>query len=394
MKDKPDTCHGTIKWTWSIFHFVLSCFLLLAGASLGATNRYVKSVEHAIQHYEQVGDYAAALDVARDSHKESLSLGLTEHADIFARDIARLEEKLLSVGSLQLLFDEHFQPRAKLIDLLTLTGMEALNASEQTIVHINNWAQAHLLRQGERWQSQATQFEPLKHKIQPLLSDLKFIDASLPHFDTYQGALVHGGLLSRVRLRLGFLVEQWEKGVRFSDLYFLSGARPLDAQKESEELLLHEKDAPLQIKKDWTQPKKLPQTECEMMQLVWEQSEIPEAMREHVQVHFICAPMKKDLKNDKLVRPTTDDTIKQWLKEKPAFGHYLAVTNAPYTNRQDAVLRALAPKGYAFETIGSGASQNEKMAIYLDELARYIFQIKQLSDKAHEESKEKNPYGV
>ena len=68
-------------------------------------------------------------------------------------------------------------------------------------------------------------------------------------------------------------------------------------------------------------------------------------------------------------------------KTAPLYGRYLAVTNAPYTNRQDLVVRALAPSDYGFDTIGSGASEQEKVAIFLDELARLIFQTKQLSEK-------------
>lgn len=354
---------------------------LYAGNQVTETQQYIRVSQNAIQQYEQAGDYATALKIARDSYEESLKLGLTSEATGFSKSVKRLEDELLALGSSRLLFDENYKPRAKLLQLLKLVGMEHLNKSEKAVLQINSWAQKNLLRQGERWQEQTSKFETLKPKIKPLLIDLGFINASSPHFNEYQGAIVHGALLPRVRLRLHYLVEQWKQGVRFSHLYFLSGERPLEAQQENEDLFMQDKDSPLKIRKDWSIPIQFPKTECEMMQLVWDQSEIPEEMRKEVQAHFINAPMKKDMKSEKLLRPTTDDTVEYWLKTAPLYGRYLAVTNAPYTNRQDLVVRALAPNDYGFDTIASGASEQEKMAIFLDELARFIFQTKQLSEK-------------
>lgn len=379
---------STINDFWCSLYFSGSLIItLLDMASLYASSQvtevqqYVRLSQNAIQQYEQAGNYAKALKIARNAHKESLKLGLTHEVDSFSKSVKRLEEELLALGSSRLLFDENYQPRVKLLKLLEIVGMEPLNQSEKAILQINSWAQKNLLRQGERWQEQTSKFEALKPKVKPLLSELGFIDASFPHFNEYQGAIVHGALLPRVRLRLHHLVEQWKQGVRFSHLYLLSGERPLEAQQENENLLMQDEDSPLKIRKDWSIPIQFPKTECEMMQLVWDQSEIPEAMRKEVQVHFINAPMKKDSKNEKLLRPTTDDTVEYWLKTAPLHGRYLAITNAPYTNRQDLVVRSLSPRNYGFDTIGSGASEQEKIAISLDELARFIFQTKQLSEK-------------
>lgn len=370
------------------FIFAGSMIITLLGmASLYACNpamdvqRYVTVSQNAIQQYEQAGDYAAALKTARNSHEESLKLGLEQEAASFSQAVNRLEEELLTLGSSRRLFDENDQPRAKLLQLLELVGMEPLNKSEKAILQINSWAQKNLLRQGERWHEQTNRFEELKPKIKPLLGELGFIDGSLPHFKEYQGALVQGALLPRVRLRLHYLVEQWKQGVRFSHLYFLSGERPLETQQENKTAFMQDGGSPLKIRKDWLEPGEFPKTECEMMQLVWDQSDVPESMRKEVEVYFINAPMKKDTQSEKLLRPTINDTVEAWLKTEPPHGRYLAITNAPYINRQDIVLRAIAPSGYSFDTIGSTAREQEKVAILLDEIARFIFQTKQTSEK-------------
>ena len=294
------------------------------------------------------------------------------------------QEPALTMNPLErsrLIFNENYQPKEKLLELLEVVGMPSLENSENTILQINTWAQKNLLRQGERWEDQTLQFEALKTKIHPLLKELGFIGAVAPHLIKYQGAIIHGALLPRVRIRLNYLIEQWNQGVRFSTLYFLSGARPLEPEHENKETLAQDDGSSLKIKKDWKLPKELPTTETEMIQLVWAQSDIPEDMRNLVEVHFINAPMKKNPKNTNLIRPTTDDTIKTWLETFPIHGNYLAITNAPYTNRQDTVIRTIAPVEYEFETIGPAASEQEKMAIVLDELARLIFQTKQLAEK-------------
>ncbi len=348
--------------------YILGIISLLKITSLYGENPSMQVNLNTSHIYEQLGDYAKALELAR-KYDETSSL------------IEPLEKSLLNLGCSRLIFDENHQPRVKLIQLLEIVGMPSLENSENPIFQINDWAQKNLLRQGERWEEQTLKFEKLKSQIKPILSDLGFIESTTSHFTTYQGALVHGGLLSRVRLRLNYLTLEWNRGVRFQDLYFLGGERSLDAQQENKDLLIQDPASVLKIRKDWKAPKELPKTENEMIQLVWEQSEIPEDMRKQVTVHFINAPMKKDPKSNNLLRPTTDDTIEMWVKSSPPYGRYLAVTNAPYINRQDVVIRTVAPTEYGFDTIGPGAREQEKMVIILDELARLIFQTKQLAAK-------------
>lgn len=359
---------------------------LLAGAmmmtlfgltSLCAENQVAEvDQHHRMDAYEQSGDYGNALKIARNIYEELLQSGLSQESEDFLEEVERIEKKFLDFGSSRRLFDEDHQPRAKLLQLLELVGMEPVSE----VVHINDWAQKNLLRSGERWEKQTEEFEKFKPRIMPLLRDLGFVDAVSPHFSEYQGALVQGALFPRVRLRLHYLIEQWKQGVRFTHLYFLSGERPLEVQYENRNTFIQDEGSLLKIRKDWHEPSELPKTESEMTQLVWEQSEIPEDMREQVHVHFINAPMKKDSRNEKLFRPTTNDTVETWLSASPSHGRYLVITNAPYTNREDLAIRTIAPSEYDFDTIGSSAREQEKMVIILDELARFIFQFKQLAE--------------
>lgn len=384
-KKLQSSCFSGGAYYYAIDLFLNSLiFAFLGMTSIHATSEtteiqsYVEINQHTVHEYEEAGDYSSALELARNQHEKSIDLGLNQEADNLSQIVKRMEEKLLTSGYSKLLFDENDQPRIKLLQLLELIGMEPLNPSESAISQINNWTQKHLLRRGERWEEQTTKFENLQQKIKPFLSELGFIHGSSAHFKDYEGAIVHGALLSRMRQRLHYLIEQWNRGVRFSHLYFLSGARPLEPQQENPVTFLQDEQSILKIKKDWIVPKKFPTTECELAEFLWTQSDIPEDMQKEVEVHFINAPMKIDPQSGKLLRPTTNDTIEAWLQTAPSHGRYLAITNAPYIHRQDVITRTIAPQEYTFDTIGSELSGQEKTAIIFDELARCIFQINSL----------------
>jgi hypothetical protein len=297
-----------------------------------------------------------------------------QNKDFFvSKRVTNLEKEDRYLGASKLLFDEHCHPQAPLLQILQLLGMPL---SANTLNPINDWAQKNLLRQRERWDKQTDLFESLKSQLLPLLDECNFLRSAHPHLKKYRGAIVHGALLPKVRSRLGFLVEQWKEGVRFSELYFVSSDRPLDAEHETTKALL-QSDSEIGNNPSLV----LPKTECEMMGWVWERSDLPSEMREHVRVHFINAPMKKDPATQTLLRPSTNDATRCWLALFPPKGNYLVVSNAPYTNRQDLVMRTIAPKEYGFDTIGPAADGNEKMAILLDELARCIFQTKNYFEK-------------
>lgn len=280
------------------------------------------------------------------------------------------------------LFDANWKASPKLIELLNLVGMDVSSETNCTIEKINAWAQKNLLRKGERWEEQSDRFEALKPKLFPLFQDLGFIHASTPQSTYYEGAIVLGSSLPSLRSRLFHLVQKWQEGVRFKTLYFLGGARPLEPAFEGREALLNDESTPLKIRKDWEGMQAIPQTECEMIKLVWEQSEIPDDMRKSVAVSFIDAPMKYLPNVEKPERPTTEDTVYYWLMENPELGSYLAVSNGAHKLRQHVMLQSLVGSAYAIDTIGSATQDGTKMVIILDELARLIFQLQKIAIRA------------
>lgn len=233
-----------------------------------------------------------------------------------------------------------------LTELLITLGMPA---ESTTLPAMNDWAQAHLLRQGERWEIQKDDYEPLGSQTQPLLEKMGFYEEAPPRKWAYMATLVHGGVSSRMSKRLDYLIEQWKRGVRFDRIYFLTSERPLQ---------------------EWENCAGA-STEWELQRLLWEQTRPAEM--QHIPVVYIHPPMQ--FINETSVRPTTDDAIKAWLATAPLPGDYLAISNAPVRLRQDLVIQQLFPIGFTCETAGPASPTNESFALVLDELARYLYQL-------------------
>ena len=83
---------------------------------------------------------------------------------------------------------------------------------------------------------------------------------------------------------------------------------------------------------------------------------------------------------DKLVanffKASTADTFIDWLKQNPESGSCLVISNNPYIGYQDLVARTFLPSDFKIETVGSQGS-GEKVSVYLDNLARWLYQEKQ-----------------
>jgi hypothetical protein len=160
--------------------------------------------------------------------------------------------------------------------------------------------------------------------------------------------------------------------VRFNQLVFLGGARPLDANLESSEILLNTHNELLPTKSSWQLKGELPTTETEMMKLVYDQAVLSKEL-ENVPVTFIDTPLIETANGTKR-RPNTGDTIASWLAQRRSEGDTLFISNNPYVGYQDAVVRYYMPQDAYIETVGPEADKNELISIYLDTIARNLYQ--------------------
>lgn len=170
---------------------------------------------------------------------------------------------------------------------------------------------------------------------------------------TYDKAMILGATTSRMQLRLDYLIQLWNEGTRFDEIVWLSGDRPLDKRVDS----LTDRC----------------QTEAEAARILWEETLLPEEMR-NLPVVFIAAPMK----NNGSSRPNRQDTLIAWLKTSPKPCSTLLVSSQPHCGAEFAAINAILPTSFLFDLVGPGINPENhptEAAITLDSIARWIYMI-------------------
>ncbi len=201
----------------------------------------------------------------------------------------------------------------------------------------------------------------LREKIMPILDKLNMLKEITPIKRKYDNALMLGELFHVIKKRLSFLEMLWNQDIRFDRIVFLGGERPLDEKREISVMLLDNAN------------KKLPKTELEMMKMVWDEEQLLQEMKQ-VKTQWVNAFLKPNEKGERIIWPNTGDTIKKWLERNPSPGTCLAISNNPYIGYQNSVLKTYLPKGFEVETVGQAASLELPLALYLGEMARWLYQ--------------------
>ena len=142
-----------------------------------------------------------------------------------------------------------------------------------------------------------------------------------------------------------YLVEEWNRGVRFDTIVFLTGQRPLHPTKE----------------------KQFKGTETTMMLQTWDETEMPKALRDLPLIVVDAPPLPER------GRPTTESTIYAWLEQKPDPGSSLFFSNQPYVNYQQVVIQSLLPRSFKVETVGPKGGENLPTSVLLDNVGKWLY---------------------
>jgi hypothetical protein len=176
-------------------------------------------------------------------------------------------------------------------------------------------------------------------------------DAWRPAYNTYDKALILGAATPRMQMRLDYLKQLWNEGIRFSKVVWLTGDRPLDKRVDD----LTDRCS----------------NESEAARVLWEEADLPEEMR-LLPVVFVAVPMKGEAPF--LKRPNTEDTIVAWLQKEPEPCKALFISNQPVCGYQFASLKATLPDVFLFDLVGPGVDPtNQSAAVILDSIARWIY---------------------
>lgn len=179
-------------------------------------------------------------------------------------------------------------------------------------------------------------------------------DAWKPSCASYDKALILGATTSLMQTRLEYLKQLWNEGLRFNQIVWLTGERPLDPRVDGLTDCCND--------------------EAGAARVIWEEANLPEEMRK-LRVVFVAVPMKKAGKS--IQRPNTEDTIVAWLDIAPEPCKALFVSDQPFCGYQFAVVKASLPDTFQFDVVGRGVEQithPAAAAITLDSIARWIYQ--------------------
>lgn len=283
------------------------------------------------------------------------------------------EGDILADCSLYIL-DSKSNPSPALLDLLDTTDIQH-DGTLAGIVKATQYAQDNggwLRTPGkERWEVKEI-FPEKRAQLMTIFDKLGTIKKIEPTRYYYDHALILGATVQRVRSRLKYLIELWEKGMRFCSINVLVGERLLDSNLESPEILLDENNSILPFRNDWQLTGDLPTTETGAVKLVFAQSPLP-AEWDNLAIVFIDTPMQQTLSSG-LRRPNTQDSVLYWLKTNPKPGSILAFSSQPLVHHRDTVLRCSISKAFSLETVGKAASLEERMTVLLDNMARWLYQ--------------------
>lgn len=259
-------------------------------------------------------------------------------------------------------------PTKELQDLLALTGLNPnLKGHELVASTQESW----LRRSKERWQEQ-DRFNEMKSELYPLLQKLGCVDEVSAKQAKYDYAIVLGATVNGTRPKLVQLIKEYNEGVKFGTVFFITADWQHDLSREHPSLL--DLDQPnLDIKESWRAPEELPTTELEITKALVSQINFPKGLNPEDFVYIGTKDLTDANGNPR--RATTKDTLEDLIKVCDLEGKSCAVFSLqPYVGYQDAVVRGTLPKTCRIETIGRGASKDYNYSVYMDSLARWIYQ--------------------
>ncbi len=166
----------------------------------------------------------------------------------------------------------------------------------------------------------------------------------------YDKALIGGAITSTMQRRLDYLKRLWDEGVRFHEVVWLTGNRPLNPKADG---LIDRCTC-----------------ESEAAHLIWKETPLPEAMR-NIPVVFVAAPMKPE------GRPNRKDTILAWLKTETSPSTLLIVSDQPFCGYEFAVFKSILPDAFLFDVVGpfmDPTSRPAMDAVILDSVARWLYE--------------------
>lgn len=243
-------------------------------------------------------------------------------------------------------------PSEGLLEVLKLCGIKTTGSWENIVKLTQPWVVSEENKKEGIWPVSCDCKD--MHAFYNALSMLHMTQIIPSCLATYDYAIILGGTLPSLRRRLWFLRQEWERGVRFRHLVFLSGDRKLYKNQEDDEDFIDSTFNPYPISEDWTFDGRLPENEKEVAEFVWRQMELPKEWEHRISVSFMSADSRNKKKK---IGESLKDLLPVWASRISDPGTVLFVSSQPFIEL-DSLLICKTLKGYdvEFDIIGPGFS--------------------------------------
>jgi hypothetical protein len=255
-----------------------------------------------------------------------------------------------------------------LSNLLDELGIQHSGSIESLISASQQWRR----KPGqERWEMHDTPLSTWKQNaVMNYLKGLNLVEELMPSSLNYKYTLLLGATVPRMERRLNHLVRLWNEGIRFQKIVFLVGQRPLNEGIDNIERLVA-RSVGQQAQQQNTDHIR-PMTETEGAKQLYASMDLPETMRQ-VPVEFIDSPRNWQL--DHWQRANTRDTLVSWMKDSPAAGKTLVISDQPHAMYQLEVVKQELPEGFSPEVSAQEADPDTRIVLYLDALALWLYNL-------------------
>ena len=242
--------------------------------------------------------------------------------------------------------------KSDLEKVLSLTGV----AYDGTLKDLVQQTQKNWIRPvgKERWEL-APLHEDKRESLLPLFKKMGLVDEWKPSHSSYDHVLFLGAHFSRMIIRATTLRDLLPNPSFSSSVVYLSGFRiPAPDEKK------------LWEEKGWGPS---PEREIHFFPRLFEEKGVESKKMKCVE----AAETKRS--DGTTYRSTTVDTMKKWattILQEP--GHIVVISNQPFCHYQKMVAQTTLPACYDIEVVGAQAPEDTLVAVYLDTLARTLYQ--------------------
>ena len=212
----------------------------------------------------------------------------------------------------------------------------------------------------ERWEVPDLTLSPTRQQaVLALLTDLGIVHQRVPREKEYDYVLMLGATVPAMERRFQSVVDLWGQGIRYRRVYFLTGQRPLVPEIDKVDALVKRVTGNDKNRAAW------PVTESEAARMIWFSTPLTGAPAD-----FIESPRK--WQNNQWVRPSTQDTLEEWLATSPDPGSVLVISEQPHMRYQMAVVRQTLPYSFSIDASAAAAKADTRIVTYLDALALWL----------------------